>query len=70
MLKSREINLDLITDIEVDGVDTRDYPDFCDGYIASATWSDTLEPLTDDELDDLNQSHGQFVYECIYDSVF
>jgi hypothetical protein len=27
-----------ITDIEVEDIDTRDYPDFCDAYIANARW--------------------------------
>ncbi len=33
------INLDYsqIEDVEVDGIDTRDYPDFCDAFIAAAT---------------------------------
>ena len=26
-----------VHDIEVDGIDTRDYPDFCDAYITGAT---------------------------------
>jgi hypothetical protein len=26
-----------VHDIEIDGVDTNDYPDFCDAYISSAT---------------------------------
>ncbi len=27
-----------IEDVEVDGIDTSDYPDFCDAYIAAATY--------------------------------
>ncbi len=38
-----------IADIEVDAVDTRDYPDFCDAFICSAsiledgTWREATE---------------------------
>ena len=30
-----ELDYSKVHDIEVDGIDTRDYPDFCDAYIAS-----------------------------------
>ena len=56
-------------DIEVQGIDTRDYPDFCDAYISSAVWSDTLEELTEDELEELNQD-GQLVYECVIEKLY
>lgn len=39
-----------VEDITVGGVDTADYPDFVDAYVASATWADTEEDLTDSEL--------------------
>ena len=45
-----------VTDIEIDGIDTRDYPDFCDAFISAAVWNDTGEPLTDEELDALMDS--------------
>ena len=34
------INLDYakISDVEVDGIDTADYPDFCDAFIAYAEY--------------------------------
>jgi hypothetical protein len=51
-----------VCDIEVDGIDYSDAPDFCDAYISQAVWEDTLEPLTDDELEALNQD-SEFVYE-------
>jgi hypothetical protein len=41
-------NLDY-SSIEIDGVDSRDYPDFSDAHVAYAEWKDGT-PLTDDEL--------------------
>ena len=41
-----------IDNIEVDGIDTTDYPDFCDAYIESAYHVDG-DALTDDELEAL-----------------
>jgi len=59
-----ELKLDYskISDVEVDGIDTRDYPDFCDAFIASAFYDD--REMTDEELDILNDD-GDFVYEAI-----
>lgn len=56
-----------ITDIEVDGIDTRDYPDFCDAYIASATYMG--RDMTEEELDELNDDSG-FVHECVYEHLY
>ena len=51
-----------IDDIEVDGVDLTDYPDFCDAYIVTATYKG--RPMTEAELDKLNDDRD-FVYECV-----
>lgn len=42
-----------ISDVEVNGVDTNDYPDFCDAFIASATYEG--RDMTEPELDELNE---------------
>lgn len=61
-----------LTDIEIDGIDTSDYPDFCDSYISSAKiqeygiWRD----LTEEELEELNTKYPEFVYEKVVESVF
>lgn len=51
-----------IENVELDGVDTRDYPDFCDAYIASATYKG--RDMTEVELERLNEDSG-YIYECI-----
>jgi len=61
-----------IDDIEIDGVDTRDYPDFCDAYINNM-WlidGDEVREATDAELDDINDNERDFVYEQVWDSLF
>lgn len=52
-----------IDNIELDGVNTRDYPDFCDAFIVSADYNG--KPMTDEQLDEINQD-GAFVQECAY----
>lgn len=54
-----------IADLEVDGVDRMDYPDFCDAYF-SAAWSyraGELRPLTDTELEWLTEDWASKVNE-------
>ena len=61
-----------IDDIEIDGVDTRDYPDFCDAYINNM-WlvdGDEVREATDAELEDINDNERDFVYDEVYDSIF
>jgi len=68
-LRNVDKHLDKITDVEVDGINTRDYPDFCDAYISSASWKGTSYMLTDKQLDDLNEN-GDFVYNEVIYKVF
>jgi len=56
-----------VVDLEVDGVDGRDYPDFSDAYFSYACYEDGTE-LTDDELNELTESHGDVVNEMAFDS--
>jgi hypothetical protein len=58
-----------IIDIEVDDIDTRDYPDFCDAFIASAMWEDTGELLTDDELDAINEDKD-LVWDAAHNTIY
>jgi len=54
------------TDFDVDGIDTRDYPDFCDAFICDASVMENGEwrDATDDEIDELNED-GDLVYSCV-----
>lgn len=58
-----------VTDIEIDGIDTTDYPDFCDAFICSAIWKDTDQYLTDAELEVLNENRD-LVYSSVMESLY
>ena len=62
-------NVDNLTDIELNGVDHKDYPDFADAYITSAVWATTGKELTEDELDELNSLHVDLINELAHESV-
>ena len=56
-----------IENLEVEGIDPSDYPDFCDAYISYAD-IDGRE-ATEKELDELNDD-SSFVYEKVIERVF
>ena len=57
----------LIDNIEVDGIDTNDYPDFCDAFISSADYDG--KHMTEEQLEELNED-SEFVYECVQNHLF
>ena len=56
-----------IDDLEVDGIDPLDYPDFCDACIARATIENddgTTRDATDQEIEEMNEDRD-FVRDCV-----
>lgn len=60
-----ELEMELICDLEFDGINRRDYPDFSDAYLASGRYGD--RDLTDKELNYLNDKCRDFLYEKLWD---
>ena len=56
-----------VVDLEIDGADSRDYPDFCDAYFNYACYEDGTR-LTDDELNELTDLHGDVVSQMAFES--
>lgn len=61
------MDLQNVSNLEFDGIDHKDYPDYSDAYIASADYEG--QPMTDEQLDELNDNRD-FVYECLMDYLF
>tara|TARA_R110000851_G_scaffold318554_1_gene482448 strand:+ start:168 stop:437 length:270 start_codon:yes stop_codon:yes gene_type:complete len=57
-----EMDYKLIDNIEIDGIDTKDYPDFSNAYIVSADYNGVA--MNNAELDEVNDNQD-FQYECI-----
>jgi hypothetical protein len=55
-----------INSIEIDGIDTSDYPDFVDAYIIAANYEDGT-PLSDEELMSLEDENYGLAQELIFD---
>ena len=60
----QEMDYAKITNIEFDGIDYLDYPDYSDAYIVSADY-DGLE-MTDSQIEEINEDRD-FVYEQLMD---
>lgn len=69
-LKRIPLNFEQIdySSFEMEDVDTSDYPDYCDAFIAFAVFLDGTE-LTDDQLEQLN-AESDIVYEAACESVY
>jgi len=63
----KPIDYTKIESVEVEGIDTRDYPDFSDAYISYAE-IDGRE-ATEEELQELSED-SQFVYELVWERLF
>ena len=57
-----------VIDMEVDGVDSKDYPDFADAHFSYACYEDGTA-LTDEELDKLAEQNADVLWEKAYDSL-
>jgi hypothetical protein len=57
MINGKQVDL---RSIELDGVESYDYPKYSDAYATSAEFTDST-PLTDDELDELSDKHGDII---------
>ena len=61
------IDLSSVKDIRVEGLNIKDYPDFSDAYIASATYEN--RKMTEKELKILNYD-TDFIHEQIINELY
>jgi hypothetical protein len=62
-----DFKLDLIKDVEIDDIDMRDYPDFCDAFLVGATY--TGRELTEDELEYIQDSNPDWFYDQVWNTL-
>jgi len=58
--------------IQLDGIDYDDFPDFCDAFVCAADVEledGTIREATEDELEALNDD-GHFVYQEVINKLF
>jgi phosphosulfolactate synthase (CoM biosynthesis protein A) len=60
----------ILTDsLVVDGIDRKDYHDFCDAYFDFARFADGTV-LTDDQLEELTDKYRDVLHEKVFDHIF
>ena len=57
-----------LDDYEIDGVDARDYPDFCDSFLAWAVDKNGKE-LSDIELEYVSETYPEWINELAFESL-
>jgi hypothetical protein len=62
-----EIDFTKIDNVELEGIDYNDAPDFCDAYIASCDIDGI--PATEEELEIIN-NNGEFVYDQVEKHIY
>jgi hypothetical protein len=61
------IDFNKISNIEFDGIDHSDYPDYCDAYIISCDIDG--KQATEDEINEINDN-SDFVHEKLFDYLY
>ena len=61
------LNFSKITNIEFDGIDRKDHPDYCDAFISYAEYEG--RELTEEELEEVNED-SMFVHEKLFNYLF
>ena len=62
-----DIDIDLVENLEIDGVDKNDYPDFCNAFFGRAQWIESGDELTDDELEALGDQYPEVLNEMAFE---
>ena len=64
------LDYERIDDVEIENINHGDYPDFCDAYVARASYNDPktgkYRELTEDELESLDSG---WVHEQVEDEI-
>ena len=61
-----KIDFSKITNVGIEGIDTKDYPDFCDAFILSCEYKG--KEMTEEELEFINED-SDYVYDCVLDCI-
>jgi hypothetical protein len=63
------MNISEFENLEIDGVDNRDYPDFCDAFFSAGWHIKEDRELTDDELIQIGEDYPELLNEMAYESL-
>lgn len=67
LAKLTDFDYTKISDVQIDGIDTSDWPDMCDAYISSASYKG--KTMTESQLEKLN-NNSNFIYEQVMNKLY
>lgn len=62
------LDLSKVSILKFEGIDHKDYPDYCDAYVVEAEYDG--EEMTEEQLDELQEDYRDYVYEKLLDYIF
>ena len=62
------MDLTKIDNIIIEDIDHKDHPNYSDAFISSADLNGV--PMTDKQLDDLNDNHSDFVHDAVLNWIY
>ena len=63
------MDINEVENLGIDGVDRRDYPDFCDAYFSEGWHIKENRELTEDELIQIGEDYPELLNEMAYESL-
>lgn len=63
-----KLDLRKVDNMEFEGVDFADYPDFVDAFLVAADYNGI--EMTEEQIDYINDEHYDFVNEQVFSSLF
>ena len=77
MLNKETLDVRRVVDIEFDGIDHKDHPDYCDAFIISAFYEVLvgdrvvgLIDLTETEIELIEDEYPEWVYDKLMEVIF
>ena len=59
----KNFNINLVSNIQVEGIDMNDYPDFCDAFIVGADYNGV--EMTEEQVIQFEEDYPDYCYEAI-----
>ena len=66
-LRKHNFDITLVSNMQVQGIDMNDYPDFCDAFIVGADYNGV--EMTEEQVIELEEDYPDFCYESIIESM-
>jgi hypothetical protein len=63
----KDFDITLVENVEIEGVDMKDYPDFCDAFISGADYDGVA--MTEEQIIQMEEDYPDWKYEQVENSL-